>query len=112
MQNSDPHRGLYFAFCGAQRLLQNAMALSGHGLVVLEHFGVREHVQFTLLVLSSQSFGTACSFTEIGVSMNTRIGSGFAYETRLYDYYGRPTYWESGADLETAPAVHHSGSHP
>jgi len=28
------------------------------------------------------------------------------YETRLYDYYGRPAYWESGVGSEMAPPVH------
>jgi sporulation protein YlmC with PRC-barrel domain len=35
------------------------------------------------------------------------------YETRLYDYYGRPGYWENdGRSLETPPPHHHSGGGP
>jgi hypothetical protein len=34
------------------------------------------------------------------------------YEIRLYDYYGRPVYWESVDRPGTAPSVHHSASHP
>jgi hypothetical protein len=34
------------------------------------------------------------------------------YEARLYDYYGRPVYWDSGdRPLETRPPQQHSGSH-
>ena len=32
------------------------------------------------------------------------------YETRLYDYYGRPAYWESGVGSEMSPVVHHAHS--
>jgi hypothetical protein len=35
------------------------------------------------------------------------------YEARLYDYYGRPVYWDSGdRPAGTAPPQHHSTSHP
>jgi len=30
------------------------------------------------------------------------------YETRLYDYYGRPVYWEGGVGSEVAPAARHA----
>jgi uncharacterized protein YrrD len=33
------------------------------------------------------------------------------YETRLYDYYGRPVYWESVYGPATPPPHHHPGSH-
>ena len=34
------------------------------------------------------------------------------YETRLYDYYGRPVYWDSGdRPVKTPPPHQHSGSH-
>jgi len=32
------------------------------------------------------------------------------YETRLYDYYGRPAYWESGVGAEMSPVVRHAHS--
>ena len=35
-----------------------------------------------------------------------------AYETRLYDYYGRPAYWENGDQPGAAPAAHQPASHP
>jgi sporulation protein YlmC with PRC-barrel domain len=34
------------------------------------------------------------------------------YETRMYDYYGRPAYWEGGGRPEEAPPARYSGSHP
>ena len=33
------------------------------------------------------------------------------YETRLYDYYGRPAYWEGADRPGAAPTVHHPTSH-
>jgi hypothetical protein len=30
------------------------------------------------------------------------------YETRLYDYYGRPAYWEGGVGAEGTPAARHA----
>ena len=33
------------------------------------------------------------------------------YEARLYDYYGRPMYWASGAHPEEARPARHSGNH-
>jgi hypothetical protein len=33
------------------------------------------------------------------------------YEERLYDYYGRPVYWDGGRSTGTA-SQRHSGSHP
>ena len=34
------------------------------------------------------------------------------YEARLYDYYGRPVYWNSGdRPVKTPPPDQHSGSH-
>ena len=32
------------------------------------------------------------------------------YETRLYNYYGRPAYWESGVGSEMSPVVRHAHS--
>ena len=34
------------------------------------------------------------------------------YEVRLYDYYGRPVYWEDGKQRVGKPAPFHSGSPP
>jgi hypothetical protein len=34
------------------------------------------------------------------------------YEARLYDYYGRPVYWESGDRSALPPPAHHPRSHP
>jgi hypothetical protein len=34
------------------------------------------------------------------------------YESRLYDYYGRPVYWAGDASAEEAPHGHESESHP
>jgi hypothetical protein len=34
------------------------------------------------------------------------------YETRLYDYYGRPQYWDKDDRALGAPAPHHSMNHP
>jgi hypothetical protein len=34
------------------------------------------------------------------------------YEARLYDYYGRPLYWDSGDRPVGGPPPHRSGSHP
>jgi len=33
------------------------------------------------------------------------------YEARLYDYYGRPVYWDSGDQPVKTPPPHHPGSH-
>ena len=34
------------------------------------------------------------------------------YETRLYDYYGRPAYWADAGRLEEPQLAHHAGSPP
>ncbi len=34
------------------------------------------------------------------------------YETRLYDYYGRPQYWANVERLNEPPPLHHSVRHP
>jgi hypothetical protein len=34
------------------------------------------------------------------------------YEVRLYDYYGRPIYWDSGAHPEGMPPIEHPGNRP
>jgi sporulation protein YlmC with PRC-barrel domain len=34
------------------------------------------------------------------------------YEARLYDYYGRPVYWDSSDQPAGSPPPHHSRSHP
>jgi hypothetical protein len=42
---------------------------------------------------------------------NADAGVNREYETRLYDYYGRPTYWSPSDRPLGAERPHHSGSH-
>ncbi len=43
---------------------------------------------------------------------NADAGINREYEARLYDYYGRPVYWDSSARPAGAPPQTHLGTHP
>jgi hypothetical protein len=76
-------------------------------------------------VLIAPHWATGCSWEErrLYVGMSRRAiknspewsptdGINRAYETRLYDYYGRPVYWDSGDRPPEGPSPHHPGNHP
>jgi hypothetical protein len=46
-----------------------------------------------------------------GPEWNPTAGVNREYETRLYDYYGRPAYWSPSDRPKGAEPSHHSGSH-
>jgi uncharacterized protein YifN (PemK superfamily) len=43
---------------------------------------------------------------------NPAAGVNRAYEARLYDYYGRPVYWDSDTRVELPRPAGHAGAHP
>lgn len=47
-----------------------------------------------------------------GPEWNATAGVNREYEARLYDYHGRPAYWESDEHPGEAQPSHHSESHP
>jgi uncharacterized protein YifN (PemK superfamily) len=43
---------------------------------------------------------------------NPAAGVNRAYEARLYDYYGRPVYWDSDTRVDLPRPAGHAGAHP